>query len=296
MQIFAIKYDIYKEQQKLLTFNNASELKKEYLPKDHDFAKSWNLILKRLDLDVSRIEEHEEHLIEAKKSRMTTAFERQESERRFQEEQRKAERSSKVKKEEKDNEEVKTSKGITTKAELQAELKKLDAHLKILQRERKTNKSEANSCNVPSTARRILSKYEAIKKQEAELLNKNNTSDVSLGTSKMNYIDPRITVAWLKKWDAKLQTMTPKKPAKASESNKKSSKTKSEEPPPDPATSEKMELNLQVMNIGQFFPMTLQKKLKWASFDEKGKPLPPNWSFVKDARKKMRTLGSAERK
>lgn len=55
---------------------------------------------------------------------MTTAFERQESERRFQEEQRKAERSSKVKKEEKEDEEVKTSKGITTKAELQAELKK----------------------------------------------------------------------------------------------------------------------------------------------------------------------------
>lgn len=259
-------------------------MKKEY-GKEYDFASKWPLILKKVDLDATRIKEHEEHLIEAKKARMSTAFERQESERKYQAEQRK------WKEEDID---VKVPKGIATRADLHAELKKLDEHLKMLERERKSNKSEANSCNVPSTARRILAKYEAIKKQEAELLNKNNTSDVSLGTSKINYIDPRITVAWLKKWDAKLQTIAPPKPAK--EKKNKVKKEEGAQTPPDPATSEKMELDLKVMNIGQFFPMTLQKKFKWASFDDRGKPLPSNWTFVKDARSKMRKLGSAERK
>ena len=287
-KIFGIRYDIYKEQQKLLTFHNVADLKRDYAPKDYDFAKHWNLILQKLDLDVNHIQEHEEHLIEAKKARMVTAFERQESERKYQEEQRK------VKKEEETD--VKISK-IASRADLEAELKKLDAHLKVLERERTSNKSEAHSCNVPSTARRILAKYEAIKKQEAELLNKNNTSDVSLGTSKMNYIDPRITVAWLKKWDAKLEKIAPRKPAKkASDTNNKSKKEEASSAAPDPASSEKMELDLKQMNIGQFFPMALQKKFKWASFDDHGAPLSADWTFVKDARNKMRKLGSAERK
>ncbi|KAL4402884.1 DNA topoisomerase 1 [Malassezia pachydermatis] len=288
-KIFALKYDIMKEQQKLLTFHKASDLKKEYLPKDHDFAKHWALILTEPDLDKSRIQEHEEALITAKKARLQAAFDRQESERLYQEEQRKA-AQGKVKKEEVAD--IKPSK-IATKADLHAELKKLDAQLQVLERERKKNKSEAASCNVASCARRILGKYEAIKKQEAELLNKNNTSDVSLGTSKMNYIDPRITVAWLKKWDMRLQSQQPAKPPKGKGAEKNGKVKK--EGPVDPATSEKMELNLQVMNIGQFFPMTLQKKFKWASFDDDGKPLPAKWSFVKDAQKKMRKLGSAER-
>lgn len=292
-KIYGLKYDIYKEQQKLLTFHKAADLKKDYLPKDHPFAKQWALILKEPDLDKSRIQEHEENMIQAKKARMLSAFERQESERRYQEEQRKS-TAKKIKDEEED---IKVSK-ISTKAELDAELKKVDGHLKMLERERKSNKSEATSCNVPSVARKILSKYEAIKKQEAELLNKHNTSDVSLGTSKMNYIDPRITVAWLKKWDKKLQSLTPKNPKKGTADSGTSNKKVKKEPikSDSAAASEKMELDLEVMNIGQFFPMTLQKKFKWASFDDNNSPLPPNWTFVKNADQKMRKLSSAERK
>ena len=268
-------------------------MKKDYPPKDYPFAKHWALILKEPDFDKSRIKEHEEAMIQAKKARMISAFERQESERRYQAEQRKS-TTKKLKEEEED---VKISK-ISTKTELDAELKKVDAHLKMLERERKSNKSEAASCNVPSAAKKILGKFEAIKKQEAELLNKHNTSDVSLGTSKMNYIDPRITVAWLKKWDKKLQSLTPTNPIKPlSDSNKTSKKVKKEPITAETAAaSEKMELDLEIMNIGQFFPMTLQKKFKWASFDDDNKPLPPNWTFVKNADQKMRKLSSAERK
>ena len=178
---------------------------------------------------------------------------------------------------------------IATREQLDAELKNLDEQLKLLARERKANKSESATCNVPSTARRILSKYEAIKKQEAEMLNKNNTSDVSLGTSKINYIDPRITVAWLKKWDDRLRKEAPQKKTKVKTETK-------EEQAAQTGTSEKMELHLHVMNIGQFFPMTLQKKFRWAALDDNGKDISPQWTFVKDAQKKMRTLESGSRK
>lgn len=281
-KIFALRYQIFKERQKLLTHYKAADLKKEYLPKDYDFAKKWNLILEEPDLDKSRIQEHEEQFIADKKARMITAFERQESERKYQEELRK---NKQIKDEDTDTKPVK----IATREQLDAELKNLDEQLKLLARERKANKSESATCNVPSTARRILSKYEAIKKQEAEMLNKNNTSDVSLGTSKINYIDPRITVAWLKKWDDRLRKEAPQKKTKVKTETK-------EEQAAQTATSEKMELHLHVMNIGQFFPMTLQKKFRWAALDDNGKDISPQWTFVKDAQKKMRTLESGSRK
>lgn len=281
-KIFAVQYQIFKEQQKLLSRYKKDQLKREFPAEEYDFAKRWDLILQEPDFDKSRIKEHEEYLVNAKKERLVSSFERLQSERKYQEELRTG--SKEVKDE---PEEEKPIRGITTQEQLDAELKALDEHLKVLERERKSNKSEASSCQVPTVARRILSKYETIKKQEAELLNKNNTSDVSLGTSKINYIDPRITVAWLKKWDLRLRD---------AEALQKKTKQKTEKNDVDPVQSEKMELDLHVMNIGQFFPMTLQKKFKWAAFDDNGKDIPPTWTFVKDADKKMRTLGSGERK
>ncbi|WFD00840.1 DNA topoisomerase [Malassezia yamatoensis] len=281
-KIFALQYQIFKEQQKLLTFHKPAELKKEFLAKDHAFASQWDLLLQDLHLDMERVQQHEEQLIADKKNRMTTAFERQESERKYQEELRK---ENQLKSEEQDEKPAR----ITSREQLNEELRGLDLQLKVLERERKKNRSEATSCNVPSTARKILNKYEAIKKQEAELTNKSNTSDVSLGTSKINYIDPRITISWLKKWDMQLQKIAPQKKTKVKTESKEAQAANS-------ATSEKMELHLQVMNIGQFFPMTLQKKFRWAAFDDDGKDISARWSFVKDATKKMRTLESGSRK
>ena len=37
-----------------------------------------------------------------------------------------------------------------------------------------------------------------IRKLEIEVRNKNDNKEVSLGTSKINYCDPRISVAWCK--------------------------------------------------------------------------------------------------
>jgi DNA topoisomerase-1 len=151
-----------------------------------------------------------------------------------------------------------------------------------------------------------------IRKQEAELANKNNTSDVALGTSKLNYIDPRITLAWLKEWDDRLVAMAmgsdrgvgvTKKVKKEKEEDIQSTKKgkiakKQASHGSNNSTGdrEKMEIGLQVMNISQFFANALQKKFRWAASDDDGRDITAKWVFVKDAQSKMRKFESAERK
>ena len=45
---------------------------------------------------------------------------------------------------------------------------------------------------------RIAKKQEAIAKQEVLAQNREDLKTVALGTSKINYMDPRVTVAWCK--------------------------------------------------------------------------------------------------
>ena len=45
---------------------------------------------------------------------------------------------------------------------------------------------------------------------EVELRNKEENKEVSLGTSKANYMDPRITVAWCKRCDLEISRLFPK--------------------------------------------------------------------------------------
>ena len=45
---------------------------------------------------------------------------------------------------------------------------------------------------------RIAKKQEAIAKQEVIAQNREDLKTVALGTSKINYLDPRLTVAWCK--------------------------------------------------------------------------------------------------
>ena len=51
---------------------------------------------------------------------------------------------------------------------------------------------------------------EKVKKMEVELRNKEENKEVSLGTSKANYMDPRITVAWCKRCDLEISRLFPK--------------------------------------------------------------------------------------
>merc|ERR1712113_773514 len=53
--------------------------------------------------------------------------------------------------------------------------------------------------------KRILNWDAKISKMEMDLKHKDDNKEVSLGTSKINYMDPRITVAWCKRNDVPIE-------------------------------------------------------------------------------------------
>jgi len=88
-------------------------------------------------------------------------------------------------------------KNISKNAELAVE--KLKNKLKELKKEYKKLKKE-KSAKVPNIKERI-------KKMEENIKAKTNVMSVAMGTSLINYIDPRIVVAWSKKEDADLSAI-----------------------------------------------------------------------------------------
>ena len=51
----------------------------------------------------------------------------------------------------------------------------------------------------------IKKKKEALRKKELNKVMKNDNKEVALGTSKINYMDPRITVSWCKKMEVPIE-------------------------------------------------------------------------------------------
>lgn len=51
---------------------------------------------------------------------------------------------------------------------------------------------------------------EGIKAKEIEKENKKENADVALGTSKINYMDPRITISWCKRTETPIEKVFPK--------------------------------------------------------------------------------------
>ena len=47
--------------------------------------------------------------------------------------------------------------------------------------------------------------YEQLSKIEADTISKEENKTVAMGTSKLNYLDPRITVAWCKKFEVPIE-------------------------------------------------------------------------------------------
>jgi DNA topoisomerase-1 len=53
--------------------------------------------------------------------------------------------------------------------------------------------------------KKIDSKKAAMKKKELQARSKEDLKTVALGTSKINYMDPRITIAWCKRNDVPIE-------------------------------------------------------------------------------------------
>jgi DNA topoisomerase-1 len=88
------------------------------------------------------------------------------------------------------------------------------AYEAAMSKKREANKSkqaEAHRFARPpddkDVVKRINSWTEKIKKLEIDLRNKEENKEVSLGTSKANYLDPRISVAWCKRCDVPIEKL-----------------------------------------------------------------------------------------
>lgn len=85
-----------------------------------------------------------------------------------------------------------------------AEIKKDSARRFLEKHLFKTNPS------ADSIKARIEKWDEDIKKLEADIKNRDENKEVALGTSKINYMDPRISVAWCKRCEVPIDKVFPK--------------------------------------------------------------------------------------
>ncbi|KAF4977260.1 hypothetical protein FZEAL_6200 [Fusarium zealandicum] len=135
------------------------------------------------ELDQEWVKEHQQFLIEEQRTKITKKFE-------------------------KDNEKLKANKEkVMPEKELKERLqavKELEAKFK---KENKTNKVEAEGRGptVDKFVKAIEKLDERIKTLELQALDRDGNKEVALGTSKINYIDPRLTVVFSKKFDVPIE-------------------------------------------------------------------------------------------
>ncbi|KAI0233390.1 DNA topoisomerase 1 [Lamellibrachia satsuma] len=66
----------------------------------------------------------------------------------------------------------------------------------------KTEKARSLYDRKKKTVERL---QEQLTKLEVQATDKDENKEIALGTSKLNYLDPRISVAWCKKWDVPIE-------------------------------------------------------------------------------------------
>ncbi|WRT70319.1 uncharacterized protein IL334_007317 [Kwoniella shivajii] len=94
------------------------------------------------------------------------------------------------------------------KKELDERLKEIKDEFKELRKERKSKKVEPRrGATEEKLLEQITKMDERIATAKVQLEDRDKLKDVALGTSKVNYIDPRITVAWAKRYDVPLEKL-----------------------------------------------------------------------------------------
>jgi len=92
------------------------------------------------------------------------------------------------------------------KEKLEQKLEKLESELKDLQKDLKAAKGDSKA-KPEAITKKIEVKKTQIAKAKLQMHVKEDLSTVSLGTSKINYMDPRITVAWCKRNEAPIEKL-----------------------------------------------------------------------------------------
>ncbi|KAG0374008.1 DNA topoisomerase 1 [Mortierella sp. AD032] len=163
-KVRAYKYQKMKQKKMILSLEPKLKKKRpELLEPESDLEDSW-------------IEEHEEQLMDKERERIKAKFE-------------------------KDNEKRKENKEKPMAAgELKELLKEVDVRAKELAKERKTGVVPATrGATVEKCNAQILKLDERIAATRLALTDKEENKQTALGTSKINYIDPRISAAWCEK-------------------------------------------------------------------------------------------------
>ncbi|TWU76841.1 DNA topoisomerase 1 [Metarhizium rileyi] len=135
------------------------------------------------DLDQAWIQEHQQFLIEEQRTKITKKFEKDNEKRKANKEKVMPEKELKER--------------LQTVKELEAKFKK----------ENKTGKVEAEGrgASVDKCLKAIEKLDERVKILETQAEDRDGNKEVALGTSKINYIDPRLTVVFSKKFDVPIE-------------------------------------------------------------------------------------------
>jgi len=134
------------------------------------------------DLEDEWIEQHQKDLLVKEREKITSKFEK--------------------------NNEKLVSEGQTAlpEKELKEKLKAVDEMEKEMSREKKTGKIELKAnATVDKLLAQITKLDERIKATKTQALDKEEGKETALGTSKLNYIDPRISAVWCKKYNVPVE-------------------------------------------------------------------------------------------
>ncbi|KAH9994163.1 hypothetical protein F4779DRAFT_219344 [Xylariaceae sp. FL0662B] len=171
-RIKGLKYQMWRNKHMLIDVDPKQKKKKgaEYFELDPDLDESW-------------IQEHQNFLVEEQRTKIQKKFEKDNQKRQ------------------EDGEKIMPDK------ELKERLHAADDLAKKFKKENKSKKVEAEgkSPTVEKIEGNIKKIEERIRTLELQAADRDGNKEVALGTSKINYIDPRLTVVFSKKFDVPIE-------------------------------------------------------------------------------------------
>lgn len=85
--------------------------------------------------------------------------------------------------------------------EKEEQIRQCKMEVKQLKSDYHNSRSEKDKQLLERKKKRMQQLEDQMKKLEVQAMDKEENKQIALGTSKLNYLDPRISVAWCKKWN-----------------------------------------------------------------------------------------------
>lgn len=82
---------------------------------------------------------------------------------------------------------------------------KAEKEFKAAKKSHKSGSSAASKINMEKKKKALEKAMEMLNRLETQAVDKEENKTIALGTSKLNYLDPRISVAWCKKFDVPIE-------------------------------------------------------------------------------------------